>query len=254
VKLRALDLFCGAGGVGMGLHRAGFHVLGVDLAPQPRYPFAFVQSDALSPPVRLSDFDLVWASPPCQAHTPLRHINGGSYECYIDRTRELLARFDGLTVIENVPGAPVRPDVVLCGTMFGLGTGDAELRRHRWFETNFFVMAPPHMHGSRVIGVYGKRAREGGVTDTRRATVIGVHGTGSQGEGGRWKPRTISVTGNTPQTNVVRNQVRRTFSVHEAREAMGIDWMTIRELSQAIPPDYSEHIGRYALKTLARVS
>lgn len=107
--MRLLDLFCGAGGAAMGYHRAGFEVVGVDVRPQPRYPFEFHQADATTFP--LDGFDAVHASPPCHDHTPLRSRAGLPW------------------VIENVPGATMRHDLVLCGTMFGLRT-----IRHRWFE------------------------------------------------------------------------------------------------------------------------
>lgn len=151
-RYRALDLFCGAGGAAMGLHRAGFDVTGIDNRPQPRYPFRFIQGDALNPPVRLADFDLVWASPPCQAHsmfsrntkTAHRHVNR------IPETRDLLANHP-CTVIENVPGAPLRTDLVLCGSMFGL-----RVRRHRWFElSGFAAMAPSCRHDYLAVYVVG---------------------------------------------------------------------------------------------------
>lgn len=130
-------------------------------------------------------------------------------------------------VIENVVGAPLRAPFLLCGTMFGLRTGcGAELRRHRIFEANWFVgLQPECRHGASVVGVYGGHAH-----DRRR--------------------RTITVTGSTPQQNVIRNRSRLTFPVDEARRAMGIDWMTMAELSQAIPPAYSEFIGRAAVREI----
>lgn len=220
--MRALDLFCGAGGVSMGLHRAGFDVTGVDLARQPRYPFRFVQADALRPPFRLSDFDFIWASPPCQAHTSLRKMwNSRQHEDMIPQTRDLLAGSGVPWVMENVPGAPLRATIRLCGTMFDLATPcGAELRRHRYFETSFMLLQPECRHGSSVVGVYGGHVRD--------------------------RCRTITITGHTPQQNVERNRVRQTYSVEDAKHAMGIDWMTLAELSQAIPPAYSELIGRHA--------
>lgn len=132
----ALDLFCKAGGVSMGLHRAGFDVIGVDIEKQKNYPFAFVQADALNPPFDLARFDFIWASPPCQAHTSLRKMwNARQHEDRIPETRALLEASGVPWVMENVPGAPLRSIIMLCGTMFDLMTPcRAELRRHRYFE------------------------------------------------------------------------------------------------------------------------
>jgi DNA (cytosine-5)-methyltransferase 1 len=203
---RALDLFCGAGGVSMGLHRAGFDVTGVDISPQPSYPFEFRQGDALE--ADLAGFDFVWASPPCQ-----RYIRGGLQNT--SKTVDLLGpvrdRLSTLSVpwaIENVPGAPMRPDLVLCGSAFGLS-----VRRHRWFELSWPVAAllPPCDHSQPIVGVYGN----------------------PHGEKGAWP-------GMLPST------------IETWSEAMGIDWMTAKELSQAIPPAYSEFIARLAVSWLRR--
>jgi DNA (cytosine-5)-methyltransferase 1 len=212
---RALDLFCGAGGAAMGLHRAGFDVVGVDIKPQPRYPFPFIRGDALKPPVRLADFDLVWASPPCQHASSAAHRMrqlGKVYPNLIEPTRRMLDGCGRPYVIENVPQAAVRPDIALEGPMFGL-----RLLRRRHFElSGFFALAlsrlRPHPDG--VVCVVG-------------------HGRPS---GMRRGPR------------------RPTNSAAECRAAMGIDWMSRDELTQAIPPAYSEWIGRYALIALGRVA
>jgi DNA (cytosine-5)-methyltransferase 1 len=227
-KLRALDLFCCAGGASMGLHRAGFDVVGVDIKRQPRYPFAFVQADALNPPFNLGDFDFIWASPPCQAHTSLKKMwNSKPHADLIPQTREMLERSGVPYAIENVPGSPLKATVRLCGTMFGLKTScGAELRRHRYFETSFGMLAPACSHGRVVLGVYGGHVRD--------------------------RCRTIAITGNTPQQNVERNRVRKTFTVQDAQSAMGIDWMTMTGLSQAIPPAYGEFIGRAAIQYITK--
>lgn len=135
--MKALDLFCGAGGASMGLSRAGFEVVGVDNRPQPNYPFAFHRADALTPPVRFRDFDLIWASPPCQrfsvgtkAHAPER------YPDLIQPVREMLEASGCAWIIENVPGAPLRVDAVLTGAQFGLRT-----YRRRHFEVSFPVLS-----------------------------------------------------------------------------------------------------------------
>ena len=139
-KPRALDLFCCAGGAGMGLHRAGFEVVGVDIAPQPRYPFEFHQADALTFP--LEGYDFIWASPPCQVHSitaALHRHKERAHRDLIEPIRARLAACGVPYVIENVIGAPLRDPIMLCGTMFGL-----RVYRHRLFETSFFLFAPPH--------------------------------------------------------------------------------------------------------------
>lgn len=215
-KPRLLDLFCGAGGAGMGYHRAGFDVVGVDKHPQPHYPFSFVRSDALEYlQGNLSDYDAIHASPPCQAFTSLNGMhNALEHEDMLTPTRELLKATGLPYVMENVPGAPMENHVTICGSSLRLGTADgsAELRRHRHFETNFPVMVMPCQHGwaKRVIGVYGGHGRD-------------------------------------------RRRIENTqdFTVEQRREAMGIDWMNGSELSQAIPPAYTEHIGTYLMAHLS---
>jgi DNA (cytosine-5)-methyltransferase 1 len=205
-----LDLFCGAGGAAMGYHRAGFDVIGVDLAPQPNYPFEFHQADALMFPTK--GFDAIHASPPCQAHTSLRDMwNAKQHPDLVGVTRELLQAARVPYVIENVPGAPLAAWIMLCGSAFGLGIPDAQLRRHRLFEPSpgLWLMSPPCQHSGPVIGVYGGHGRD------RRRKV------------------------NT-----------QNFTVQQRREAMGIDWMNGTELSQAIPPAYTEYIGTQLLEHL----
>jgi DNA (cytosine-5)-methyltransferase 1 len=218
--LRALDLFCGAGGASKGLQNAGFHVTGVDIKAQPRYcGDAFIQADALAPPVDLRDFDLIWASPPCQAFTRLNAMwNARERPNHIPKTRAMLESAGVPYVIENVPDAPIRADLILCGTMFGLGSPSAELRRHRHFElswrfptSNLFKCL--HGRRERVIGVYGGHGRD------RRRSANG-----------------------------------QDFPTSDRRLAMGIDWMTGNELSEAIPPAYSEYIASAFLGQRERVA
>ena len=235
-KPRLLDLFCCAGGAGMGYHRAGFDVVGVDIKPQPRYPFEFVQADALEYVERHGrEFDAIHASPPCQAHTPLRKMwNARPHEDLIPQTRELLHASKKLFVMENVPGAKLEwlpifgvYRLMLCGTMFNLQTEcGAQLQRHRFFEMNWpHRAAPLCRHGrSGVVGVYGDHA-----SDRRRV---------------------VTVTGSTPQQNVNRNRSRKTYSIEDAQTAMGIDWMPMSKLSQAIPPAYTEFIGKQLLEAI----
>jgi len=151
--VKLLDLFCGAGGAAMGYSRTGFEVVGVDIEPQPNFPFTFHQADALTFP--LDGFDAIHASPPCQAHSQATSFHPGARETHADLiapTRDLLLDAGVPFVIENVPGAPIRKDVLMCGEMFGL-----RLHRHRYFETEgFFVMqprhAPHHLRGATTNG------------------------------------------------------------------------------------------------------
>ena len=231
MRPRLLDLFCGAGGAGMGYSRAGFDVVGVDINPQPRYPFEFIQGDAMTFP--LEGFDAIHASPPCQAYTPLRAMwNAREHANLVAPTRERLMATGLPYVIENVPGAPMTNPMVLCGSMFGLGTGDAELRRHRLFEVwPVFILTPACGHGQRPLtaGVYG-HAGGSSTREKNKPRVIGVYGGH-----GRDRRRRTNTEG---------------FSTEERREAMGIDWMTGNELSQAIPPAYTEYIGRRLIQVL----
>jgi DNA (cytosine-5)-methyltransferase 1 len=203
---RLLDLFCGAGGAAMGYHRAGFDVVGIDIAPQPHYPFHFVQADALE--VDLDGFDVIHASPPCQGYsTQTQHRS--RHPQLIVAVRERLIAAGVPYVIENVEAArwamvdPVR----LCGSAFGL-----DLRRHRLFEANLPFVVPPCDHRwqtprFRSLDIASVRAG-------RLATVVGVHG----------------------HINYVGEFDLRC-------RAMEIDWMTNAELVEAVPPAYTEHLG-----------
>lgn len=249
--MRALDLFCGAGGVSVGLARAGFEVTGVDRDPKvERYwrrgmePYGgeFVCADALEVP--LDGYDLICASPPCQGYSALRHLcKGKTYPRLIDPVRARLDASGTPWVIENVPGAPLGRSgnlVTLCGTMFGLQTPDgrAELRRHRLFESSFSLPQPACRHG------YTPES-------------LSVCGTG-MGPGNKGKEaavrgrRAMSITGHAIEISPtnwtgVMNQVRETFTIGDARAAMGIPWMPMKYLSQAIPPAYAEWIGKVFL-------
>lgn len=156
--MRLLDLFCGAGGAAMGYHQAGFtEIVGVDIVPQPNYPFEFVQGDALQPPIRLEAFDFIHASPPCQAFTVARVIHRREHPDLIQPTRAILESSGVDWVIENVPGAPLRKDLELCGSMFGLESKNGRLRRHRIFELSWPgpILVPPHQHHGKTISVFG---------------------------------------------------------------------------------------------------
>jgi len=210
MSLWLLDLFCGAGGASVGYRQAGFEVVGVDIAPQPHYPFEFHQADALTHP--LGGFDAIHASPPCQHFTRYRNAVKDITERYEDLIvpTRLRLQASGLPwVIENVPGAPIRPDVVLCGSAFGL-----DVRRHRWFELSPglpMVMSPPCQHGV----WWRRRFKSSSGRINQRFTC----------EVGAWdEPLEIQ------------------------KAAMGVDWtITVRELSEAIPPAYTAYIGGFLL-------
>jgi len=183
----------------MGLHRAGFEVVGVDIKPQKNYPFQFHRHDALTFP--LEGYDLIWASPPCQAFSNARVIHGKEHPDLLTPMRTRL-QFDAgcVWVIENVPGAPMRKDLILCGSMFG----ESRLRRHRWFECDEPRLMPigPCQHGNgETVRVFGHGGDVYNTVDT-------------------W------------------------------REVMGIDWMNRAELAQAIPPAYSEFIGKQLIRAM----
>jgi DNA (cytosine-5)-methyltransferase 1 len=229
---KLLDLFCGAGGAGYGYHQAGFEVVGVDIRPQPRYPFEFVQMDVFSyldhHAGRLHRlFDAIHASPPCQAHTAMKTMhNAREHLDFVPETRARLKAIGLPWAIENVVGAPLIAPVTLCGTMFGLCVEDADLLRHRLFElSDPLVFVPACQHGVRdTIGVYGGHAR-----NRRRARTIGVYGEGARDSRRKFDKGVPD------------------FTVEQARVAMGIDWMTLAELCQAIPPAYTRFVGGHLM-------
>lgn len=137
-----LDLCCCAGGASRGLYESGFNLVGVDKDPQPHYPYPFIQADVLTldPEWIASSFVAVWASPPCQRYTQMAKQKGTSdqHPDLVGPVRDLLDLTGLPYVIENVPQAPVRPDLVLCGAMFGL-----KVVRHRHFELSGFVVPQP---------------------------------------------------------------------------------------------------------------
>jgi DNA (cytosine-5)-methyltransferase 1 len=222
---RLLDLFCGAGGAAVGYHRAGFDVTGVDTRPQPRYPFAFHQADATFP---LVGFDAIHASPPCQGYSRMRHLPwlaGRDYPLLIDPVRERLQAADVPWVIENVEDAPLIRSaalfgihgVLLCGTMFKI-----PIYRHRPFESNVLMAQPAHKRHGDVIR-RGRQFGDRGRIPVRRGVTAWQEDGGVGGHMG---------------------------NVDRVRLAMGIDWMTGDELSQAIPPAYTEFIGAQLLDAL----
>lgn len=228
-----LDLFCGAGGAAVGYHRAGFDVIGVDHKYQKRYPYDFIQDDALKylefhgPG---DDFDIIHASPPCQYHSYLKQLHKDrnqfqeTHQNLIPETRQLLLASGKPYIIENVPGAKhnlINP-LMLCGTMFGLKTDYGNpLLRHRYFETMPLIWFPPHP-----------------CQHDKEFSAIGVHG------GGQHPARRTRANGGGLK------QIDDDFGIEQRRIAMGIDWMTTHELNQAIPPAYTEYIGKQMMKLL----
>lgn len=217
VKPQLLDLFCGAGGAAKGYMDAGFEVTGIDIAYQPNYIGAtIIQDDAIGRLEAMieawqtfggSPFDAIHASPPCQAHSAVTGKHRDKHVDLIPETRRLL-KMSGLPyVIENVVGAPLEDPIQLCGSSFGLG-----VQRHRLFETNFPIMAPPCAHG-------------------QMPAKFDVY------EHGRWYKSPFAK---------VYGRGGGKAKEHWA-EAMGIDWMDDDELAQAIPPEYTEHIGGYLM-------
>jgi DNA (cytosine-5)-methyltransferase 1 len=217
-KPRLLDLFCGAGGCAVGYHRAGFDVVGVDNRPMPRFPFEFHQADALEFCREHSgEFDVIHASPPCQAYSQANNIHlREDHPDLVAATREALQATGKTYIIENVPGAPLHFPVQVCGLTLGLG-----VKRHRLFESNAFLFGTdcPTTHEGDWLLVFGHTVLERG------------HQSGTTKNGGP----------------IIR---RKHVGTERGREAMGIDWMTRDELSQAIPPAYTEFIGRQFINML----
>jgi DNA (cytosine-5)-methyltransferase 1 len=220
---RLLDLFCGAGGAAEGYRRAGFDVTGVDLEPHEFPPGDFVQADALqilAAPAFLASFDVVHASPPCQRFSTITPSAArADHLDLIAPVRDLLRAWGGPYVIENVEGArrelidPVR----LCGSSFGL-----RVRRHRWFESNVWLMSLPcrHVEQGEAIGVYGSH---GDNSYTYRRPDGTKRGT-------------------------------RAANAADAGDALGIDWMDWGDLAESIPPAYTEWIGDQLRRALDRPS
>jgi DNA (cytosine-5)-methyltransferase 1 len=209
-KPRLLDLFCGAGGAAMGYSRAGFEVVGVDIKPQPHYPFRFIQMDALrylahAEAIQRS-FDAIHASPPCQrwsASTP--ETEREKYPDLITPLRPLLKATELSYVIENVPRSPLRSPFLICGSSLGL-----KVRRHRDFETNWLLMVPPCAHGQQgvPVGVYGEGSSKG------------------------------------------QKRGRKADNEAEVLAVMEMPWADRAGATQAVPPRYTELIGHQLLQHL----
>lgn len=227
-----LDLYCCAGGAAVGYHQAGFEVVGVDIAPQKRYPFTFYQDDALHVldtllsggnwnGYHLSDFSCIHASPECKSYTTCNLSPKEKYPKQIAPVRERLQATGTLYVIENVIGAKrhMHASLLLCGSMFGLRT-----QRHRLFETNMTtILCPPHPcdHRKATIAVYGHSVWDSSLPGTLR-------------KDGKARPDSVSV--------------------EIGRAVMGTPWMSIEEMAEAIPPAYTRWIGTQLLAELEEVA
>lgn len=222
--MRLLDLFCGAGGAAVGYRRAGFTgIVGVDINPQPNYPFEFIQSDAMvfmddilndeEFSLLLGEFDVIHASPPCQAYSAGARMRSGyekEHPKLIEPVREFLVRSGLPYVIENVVGAPFLSPIRICGSQFGLG-----VRRHRLFESNMALFSSYCTHD-------------------RQDVVVGVYG-------------------DHPEDALIRkgHPAIRAKTIEHAKEVMGIDWMqTWQEVKEAIPPAYTQYIGEQLVQQL----
>ncbi len=221
--MRVLDMFCCQGGASMGYHQAGFDVVGVDIAEKRKYPFEFVQGDAIEYLLKhFQEFDFIHASPPCQHFTKYKNCRkdiATRYENLIPQTREALIKTGKPYVIENVVGAPLNNPITLCGSMFGL-----DVRRHRLFESNVELTPPKCDHTVWVPNRFpGGRSRERG-----HARIL-CRGTV---EVGRWN-----------------------IPIEVQKKAMGIDWIDdLRSLSEAIPPAYTKWIGEEILRRITTAS
>lgn len=241
---RLLDLFCCAGGAAEGYRRAGFDVLGVDIRPQPRYPFLFVQAEVLSALAswNLTEFAAIHASPPCQAYSDLAKRNpnrrkyDGDYPDLIQEVRIALKATGLPFVIENVEGAPLQGAITLCGAMREFP--DLRVIRHRLFECSFPVRQPLEPAAHPIVFTYDKRKQQYKELDAqlRGRGLAGDELVRARADAQNASGTYVSVTGGGNST------------LAKARIAMGIDWMTKEELNEAIPPAFTEYIGRSLLE------
>jgi DNA (cytosine-5)-methyltransferase 1 len=203
MKPLLLDLFCGAGGAAMGYQRAGFEVVGVDIKPQPHYPFEFIQADAMMFP--LHGYDVIHASPPCQAYSKSGTHHRWKHPDLIAEVRDLLMAISKPFIIENVEQArfKLRSPVMLCGSMFGL-----RIYRHRYFETKpeIFSLLPFCNHSRPAVYITGSPRPKSGIRKDAPAAL--------------------------------------------KRKVLGTPWMTIKEMDEAIPPAYTEWIGKQLMAAI----
>ena len=209
-----LDLFCGAGGAAMGYYRAGFDVVGVDIKPQPRYPFDFIQADAMT--VSLVGFDFIHASPPCQ-HYSVTHKRSAHivYPQLIEPMRGRLVASGKPWILENVVGAPMWHGTTLCGSMFGL-----PLQRHRRFDSSHWLYSPgPCKHGGICYDITGGKVRHWRAHDRRGSRCESVN-----------------------------------LGVDAGRAIMGMPWATLHGICEAIPPAYTEWLGRQLIEIVRQAA
>jgi DNA (cytosine-5)-methyltransferase 1 len=219
---RLLDAFCGEGGAGMGYHRAGFDVVGVDLSAKAlrRYPFPAVRADAVwFIREHGHEFDAIHASPPCQSESTLRHRTGVDYLDLLTPTLDALQDFTAPWIVENVASTRKLPGaLILCGTEFDLSaetsTGRRWLKRHRRFGSNVFLTAAGGCYCS-------------------AKSIAGIYGDGGGGQ----------------QTRGFRYE-----NAAQMHQAMGTPWMSRRGMSQAIPPAYTEFLGAQLIDQMRAVA
>jgi len=220
---KALDLFCRDGGASVGLFYSGFEVHGVDIADKKDYPFHYIQKNVFELERKfLEGFDFIWSSPPCQAYTygtQWCRNKGKEYPDLVDKTRKLLEKTKKPFVIENVPGSPIRKDLVLCGEMFGMS-----IIRHRHFE----------LHGFHVPQL--RHIKHDGKVDA--GTKLGIYNRSPHFERyAKTHKRKFTIAGHQNGTKL------------EWQQAMKAHWITTKKgLAQAVPPPYAEYIGRQYLK------
>lgn len=216
-----LDLFCCCGGVSKGFNNIGFECIGVDITDDHKYPFDFIHSDVFKLPMSFFEkFDVIHASPPCQAYILANKKKETKHPKLIEQTRNLLEKTGKPYIIENVIGSPLRKDIILCGEMF-----DLKVIRHRLFEINgFTVLQPKHeKHKNSVMN----------------GTAIAIWSGGI-------KPGFYGDKEKQKQYIQKRKQLGLKTGVEDWQKAMDIDWVNDKKhLSQMIPPKYTEYIGKF---------
>lgn len=206
--MKLLDLFSCCGGISKGYHNCGFECTGVDINDDHRYPYNFIHADVFKLPLSFFEkFDLIHASPPCQHYTwATKKADRNKHPDLVEKTRHLLKKTGKPFIIENVVGAPVRKDLILCGEMFGL-----RVLRHRIFEIEGFTVLSPHhpKHRDTIINSSGRK----------RSYYASIAGHGGESY---------------------------SYNINDWKKAIGIDWVNDKKhLTQMIPPKYSEYIGKF---------